>query len=107
MLILLVGQKGAGKSECAKYLVEKHRFEKIPVRGALSRNTRDGFFLVDGLPAHKDLAALLEKGAALWLVRRPGKSDQWKGRPVTIKIENRGTLAELRTAVEQKLWGCC
>ena len=108
MLLTLAGRKGSGKSSVAKYLAEKHKFKILSVKAALKQNTQRGFYLVDGVAertCHVD--SLIAKGSALWLVRKPGEPYTFRGRKIAIVVENSSTLNEIRTAVEQKLWGCC
>ncbi|OGH63177.1 MAG: hypothetical protein A3G34_15085 [Candidatus Lindowbacteria bacterium RIFCSPLOWO2_12_FULL_62_27] len=108
MLVALVGRKGSGKTMVARYLAQKHKFHVLDAAQALKRDTRQGFHLVDGLSSRRaDLDKLIDQGAAVWLVRRPGEPDTFRGRKITIVVENPSTLRELQTAVEQKLWGCC
>lgn len=108
MLLTLVGRKGSGKTSVAKYLAQKHNFQVLPADAALQRDTQQGFFVVDGVNRHPGaLDKLIAKGSAVWLVRRPGEPAAFEGQKITIIVENASTLNDLRTAVEQKLWGCC
>lgn len=108
MLLTLVGRKGSGKSSAAKYLAEKHKFKILPAKIALKQDTQQGFYLVDGVDERaRRLDSLIAKGSAVWLVRKPGEPDTFRGQKVTIIVENASTLKDLQTAVEQKLWGCC
>ena len=88
--------------------MKKHGFQKLTAAEALRRDTRNGFYLVDGPKSDKKLLnRLIDKGSTVWLVRRRGHPDSFAGRHVSIVVENASTLEELQTAVEQKLWGCC
>lgn len=107
MLIVLVGKKGRGKSTVADYLVRKHKLKKVSAQEALSIDHSRARYLVDGLGTVCELDGLIEKGAAVWIVMKPGDLNRWRGRTVCIELHNYGSLEDLYHATEQKLWGCC